>query len=637
MANSLTSDEIYCRNMAALFRADAKLAQRIDECPPDSSIQVEASRSGPATCSVLAGRSPAGQRVFLHSRIDPIDEAHRWANAVEVGDNFCYMVGGFGLGHHLKALHARLKGDAFIVVTEADLALLRAAVETVDLAELFAGDRCIILTSADNAEIQTRLAPRNTLLMMGAQFLAHAPSERINGEFQASMRKLLTGHLTYTRMSLMTLVGISRASCTNVAYNLPTYVSTPPIDILRERFRGHPGIIVSAGPSLRRNIDQLAALKGRAVIISVQTTFKTLLDRGIQPDFVTSLDYHEMSRRFFENVGNHGGTHLISEPKAHWEVIDAFHGPVSLLDNSFARQCLGEALGARAGLKAGATVAHLAFYLAVYMGCEPIVLVGQDLGYSDHVYYVPGTAIYDLWRPELNRFNTVEMREWDRIARQRKILMKVKDVHGHDIYTDEQLFTYLQQFEGDFANVPGRVIDATEGGVRKASTVAIPLAEVAARYCRELIPADRFGYRSQLNWRDTTRLAPAKREIEQRLAESEEMSRICEEMLVLLNEMNGLLDRPEAFNKKFSEVDRLRVRVRASQRVYDMAVALSQHAELQRFSADHRMGLADLDSVSRARRQLERDMRFVQGIAEGIQELRRILTGCLQRFEKAMD
>jgi len=252
--------------------------------------------------------------------------------------------------------------------------------------------------------------------------------------------------------------------------------------VLQERFAGCPGIVVAAGPSLQRNIDQLAELEGKAVIISVQTTFKMLLDRGITPDFVTSLDYHEMSKRFFEGISDFSRTHLVAEPKATWHVIDAYRGPVSLLNNDFARLCVGNALAARGGLKAGATVAHLALYLAVYMGCDPIVLVGQDLGYTDHVYYMPGVAMHDTWRPELNRFCTIEMKEWERIVRSRKILMKVKDIHGRDIYTDDQLFTYLQQFEGDFASLPGRVIDATEGGVRKTGTPRWPDGSASSRF-----------------------------------------------------------------------------------------------------------------------------------------------------------
>ena len=37
----------------------------------------------------------------------------------------------------------------------------------------------------------------------------------------------------------------------------------------------------------------------------------------------------------------------------------------------------------KAKLPSGSTVAHLAYYLAEHLGCDPIIFVGQDLGFSD--------------------------------------------------------------------------------------------------------------------------------------------------------------------------------------------------------------------------------------------------------------
>lgn len=630
----LRRDDLYCRNMAALYRADPRLAHRIENIQDSGTLTIEAARRGQATALV---RVPGSDRpVALHSRIDPEAEAKRFAEGIELGTTFCYVISGFGLGYHLLALQERLKGDAFLLVIEPDLGLLKAAMETVDLAALFARDRCIVLTSADKGDLQTRLEPHNTLMMMGAQFVTHPASERVNREFHAGLRKLLADHMTFCRMSLMTLVGNSRTTCRNIAHNLPRYVSTPDIGLLRDRFAGYPAVIVSAGPSLRKNIDQLAELKGKAVICAVQSTYGTLLDHGIRPDFVTALDYHEMSLRFFEGRDDFAGLHLVAEPKANWKVIDAYSGPVSLLDNAFARLCLGDALGGRPGLKAGATVSHLAVYLALHLGCDPIVLIGQDLGYTNHVYYMPGTAIHGMWRPELNRFCTMEMKEWERIVRHRKLLMKVKDIHGHDIYTDEQLFTYLQQFEGDFASIPGRVINATEGGVHIGGTRVMTLREVGQTYAQRSIPKERFGYLDQANWRNTTHLRQGRAQIQRRLDEVEMMLETCREMVALLQELKGLLNDPARFNRRIADMDTLRLKIKAQDKTYRLISMVAQHAELQRFSADRHLSLEDVDGVVRAERQIDRDLRFVEAFIEGGEALKDILTETLNRFDSEL-
>src|SRR5262249_13593385 len=164
------------------------------------------------------------------------------------------------------------------------------------------------------------------------------------------------------------------------------------------------------GPSLQKNMQLLHELKGdadgrgrKAVIIAVQTMLKPLLAAGIEPDFVTSLDYNTVSTRFFENLEESGSTkrvHLVAEAKANWNALQASKacgGSMSVSHNAFAAKLLRDSFPPRMSLKAGATVAHLSFYLAEFLGCNPIILTGQDLGFVDGLYYKPGTAIHETW------------------------------------------------------------------------------------------------------------------------------------------------------------------------------------------------------------------------------------------------
>src|SRR6185437_11105271 len=55
----------------------------------------------------------------------------------------------------------------------------------------------------------------------------------------------------------------------------------------------------------------------------------------------------------------------------------------------------------------------------------------------------------------------------------RFILRRIPDCQGKPMYTEERLFTYLQQFERDFARSKARIIDATEGGAAKRGTTVM--------------------------------------------------------------------------------------------------------------------------------------------------------------------
>jgi len=625
--------ELFVHNLRALWRHDAELALRVDAVADEDRVPVERTRSGAWTARVTG---TTGTSVYLHSRHDPEAEARQWAAAIDVDDTFCFVVSGLGLGYHVRALFDRLHGEAFLICCEPSIPLIATALGCVDLAGVLGSKRFILLTDDDKARLHVQLNPHGTLMMLGTQFLRHAPSMRVAERDHASISRAVTEFVTYVRMSLLTLMGNSRITCRNIAMNLVNYVTTPPIDILRDRFAGDPAVVISAGPSLARNIDRLAGLKGRAVLCAVQTALRPLMERGITPDFVTSLDFHEMSRKFFEGVGDLREAHLVAEPKATWRVIDDYPGPVSLLDNHWARLVIGEELGARGGLPAGATVAHLAFYLAVYLGCDPIILVGQDLAFTGHVFYVPGVEIHRAWRSEINRFNSMEQKEWERIARNRPILRRVVGNDGVELYTDELLFTYLEQFEKDIAAVPRRVVSATQGGARIRGTEAITLDEAETRFCRRAIDPARFAYRGTTRWRDPARLAPTRRELRQRLEELDEVARVCDELLALLKELEGLTDDPARFNRRLVRVDELRTRVYRESRPYEIVNSATQLIEFRRYSADRRIALTPGTGAQRARRQIARDVEFITGVRDGARDVKSMLTESLERIQREL-
>ncbi len=627
-------NEMFLHNIRALWRCDASLAMRVDAVHDHERLPLEQTRSGAWTTKMA---SETGQDLYLHSRYDPEAEAKKLAATVAIEDKYCFVVSGLGLGYHVLALHERLKGDVIVICVEPSMELIATAMSCLDFTALIESRRFVILSESDKSRLHERLQPYNALIMLGAEFISHPPSLRVASRLHSEITQTLSEFFTYTRMTLMTLVSNAKITCQNIAMNFCHYVSTPPIDLLKDRFAGNPGIVISAGPSLSRSMDQLEALKGKAVMVAVQTALKPLMKRGIVPDFVTSLDFHEMSTKFFDGVEGLDQVHLVAEPKATWHVLDQYPGPISLLDNSWARMVIGEQLGARGGLKAGATVAHLAYYLAAYMGCNPIIFVGQDLAYTGHVFYVPGVEIHQAWRGELNRFQTMEQKEWDRIARNRPILRRVKGQDGHDLYTDELLFTYLEQFEKDIVEFPGEVINASEGGANIRCTTPMALADAIEQHCGQLIDAERFAYRQTTNWRDTSRLTATQFELERRIAEIDDVESNCNHILDLLDELKELINDPIRFNQRLMRVDELRTKVQHESLAYRIVNSATQLAELRRFSADRKITTQELNDAQRAKQQIERDKAFVGGVRDGAIEVNPILKESLERVTEMIN
>src|SRR5207244_12561530 len=130
--------------------------------------------------------------------------------------------------------------------------------------------------------------------------------------------------------------------------NLDRYVTVSGVADLASAGAGRPAIVVSAGPSLGRNIALLKrpGLRDRFVIIAVQTVLKTLLAEGIRPHFVTALDYHEVSRRFYEGLtaADVEGITLVVEPQASPAILEAFPGAVRELADPTLEMLIGEEL-----------------------------------------------------------------------------------------------------------------------------------------------------------------------------------------------------------------------------------------------------------------------------------------------------
>jgi hypothetical protein len=225
--------------------------------------------------------------------------------------------------------------------------------------------------------------------------------------------------------------------------------------------------------------------------------------------------------------------------------------------------------------------------------------------------------IHRAWRSEINRFQSLEHKEWERIVRNRPILRRVPGVNGETLYTDELLFTYLEQFEKDVAGCGRTVINATEGGATIRGMQPMSLRAAAEKYCAAPIDSARFARDASFGADRVGQLQRAEREVQQRIVELERVVDVTDEIQRLLDELDKLVDHPDRFNQRLIRVDELRAKIYRESRAYQIVNAASQVAEFRRFSADRRIELSPGTSTERARKQIARDKEFMEGVREG--------------------
>jgi len=621
----LDPDAPLLANLAALWTVDPGLAERIEALHPRPGYPVQPSKAGPPTVSVP---TRDGRSVCLHSRYQPLEEAERLIHPIDIADRTTFYVFGFGLGYHVELLFDRAGEEAVFCIFEPDVMVLRTAFEHRDVSRIIESRRAMFFTRLDKGDLLTRLTPQSALISLGAQQVIHPPSMETAGEFHRQMQRWLEEFESFTRTSLNTVVLNSKRTAENISRNLAWYVASPSMSRLHERHKGRPAVIVSAGPSLRKNKHLLKGLGDRAVLIAVQTTLQPLLEMGVEPHYVTSLDYHDICTRFFEKLPPVLETELVAEPKASSAIFRMYPGPVSLLGNKFAQSLLREMNLGKTELTGGATVAHLAFYLAEHLGCDPIIFVGQDLGFSDGLCYAPGTSYEDVWRPELGRFCTVEMKQWEQIVRERFILRRIPDYQGRPMYTEERLFTYLQQFERDFLRSKVRIIDATEGGAAKRGTTAMTLAGAIEQFCASPLPPAADDHPG-LQWERGAECIDC---LEKRRDEAKRIEQISGKTLPLLEEIRDHIDDQPRVNRAIGEVDGLRARMNELGATYDLVTELTQSTQFKRFQDDRKISAAKLGGLERQRRQVCRDIENVRGVAEAAADFQRLMDDVTARI-----
>ena len=263
--------------------------------------------------------------------------------------------------------------------------------------------------------------------------------------------------------------------------NLPFMIDATPADLYEQQYKDIPAIIVSAGPSLEKNVDQLKELNDQMLIISGGRTLKGLIDKGIKPNLLVAIDPNDSSYEiakgyieklerpllFFECtneklVMNHKGEKIFSSHMA------------------FINKVAGRNLKI---IPSSGSVAHsMTSYVAI-MGCNPIVFIGQDLAYTNEKSYSSISENRDgSWK-------------FDDVKRTDDIW--VDSVDGGKVRTSLAFNTFRIGFEEIIESHPNiTFINATEGGARISGTIEMKLSDAIEKYKVEKIePIKKMEYK----------------------------------------------------------------------------------------------------------------------------------------------
>jgi hypothetical protein len=173
----------------------------------------------------------------------------------------------------------------------------------------------------------------------------------------------------------------------NSIHNSPWLATKPWLADYRDTFKGVPMIVIGAGPSLGKDIETLKQAKGKAIIVAVHRTLESLHRAGVQPDISIAVECRDVKHQF-ENVNSEklAAVALASMVENNLQDVGV-ERTIQFASNAWEGWLLPEEeREANVALSLG-TVSHSAVSMGKVWGCDPIILVGQDLSFPEGQVY----------------------------------------------------------------------------------------------------------------------------------------------------------------------------------------------------------------------------------------------------------
>ncbi|ECL2330678.1 motility associated factor glycosyltransferase family protein, partial [Campylobacter jejuni] len=167
--------------------------------------------------------------------------------------------------------------------------------------------------------------------------------------------------------------------------NIPSMLESIPFQrILNERKnKFENAIVVSAGPSLAKQLSLLKAYQDKAVIFCADGALSMLEKKGIVPDYVTNLDFTDLAMKFFQNKENLKQSIIALECATHPNIVRSLKAEncMIVLRNKALYQRFN--LNDFGYIDTGTHVSHFSYTLALALGFKNVIMIGQDLAFDE--------------------------------------------------------------------------------------------------------------------------------------------------------------------------------------------------------------------------------------------------------------
>ncbi len=376
-------NNIFKNNLIALAQKNPALTDKLQNYVPDKI---------PELVNENGAYNFKYNGLLIHNQQNPLGEAQEIFSMTTNEPVSIHLVYGLGLGYLFQV--TALKSIGTVILYEPDLNILWAAFNLVDFSNDILKKNVFITNTLEDtsSEIYKKSNTLNTPQLISLPSVREFDSKG----FETLVRKLQEIVGSYT-LDLKFTKEKFYPSLKMLIKNIPALLNEVPLARFKNIFQGKTAVVVSAGPTLDRNIEVLKKNRDKYILFTVGTAVKTLYKNNIKPDFLCIIETYNSSKQI-EGL-DLKDVYFITEPYAspelrNFEYKDIFsHISANSPINHFWAEICGENIEE---YWSKGTVSYTALNCARLLGCSKIILVGQDLAYIEGQCYSKDSAYKDL-------------------------------------------------------------------------------------------------------------------------------------------------------------------------------------------------------------------------------------------------
>jgi hypothetical protein len=312
--------------------------------------------------------------LYVCSKVDPLAEGISWAEKEYSQDKTLFIIYGLGLGYHINALVELLTPNQSIIVLETCIELYT---------EIKLYDSSWLENLRQNTQVKYRISNDmndfteifNKIQEENVSFSIYKPMIKLIPKSMYRLREVLEDYMVNIRS-----IGRDKdAIQENCRYN--EMADYQLIDCFQKRYSDKPIVVVAAGPSLDSTIDILKEIQEEVYIFATGRALKALISKSIVVDLFCIIDAHYAGTYPQIQGVEDLNIPLIFLNSASYQTVEAYKGPKYMAYGS--TQYIEKKYDIAQHLESNGSVATATIDLAIKFGGDPIMLLGQDLGYTN--------------------------------------------------------------------------------------------------------------------------------------------------------------------------------------------------------------------------------------------------------------